>query len=252
MRFENKVAIITGGASGIGLSAARMFLGEGAKVVLMGRDEKRGRDALESLGAGENAIFIRGDVGSAKDCQRCVSETLRQFDRLDILFNNAGIIYVNKNVPDTTEDEWDAVLNSNLKGTYLMSKHAIPHMMKRGGAIVNNASVFGLVGGMGAAAYCAAKGGVINLTRAMALDHAGQNICVNCVCPGSVDTPMLEKEMEDLGGVETQRPRFASRHPVNRIATPEEVARAVAFLASDDASFITGAALSVDGGRAAW
>ncbi|HNM37945.1 MAG TPA: SDR family oxidoreductase, partial [Anaerolineales bacterium] len=182
----------------------------------------------------------------------CVEKTIEAFGRLDILFNNAGIIHVNRNVVTTLEDEWDATLNSNLKGTYLMSKYAIPYMEKQGGAIVNNASIFGLVGGGGVAAYCAAKGGVINLTRAMAIDHAAQNIRVNCVCPGSVDTPLLEKEMDDLGGADLQRPKFASRHPMNRIATPEEVANAVAYLASDAASFVTGTALPVDGGRAAW
>ena len=121
-----------------------------------------------------------------------------------------------------------------------------------GGAIVNNASIFGLVGGSGVAAYCAAKGGTISLTKAMALDHAAQNIRVNCICPGSVDTPMLENEMKELGGIEAELPKFASRHPMNRIASPEEIAGAVAFLASDDASFVTGIALPVDGGRSAW
>ncbi len=253
MRFENKVALITGGTSGIGLAVARLLMQEGARVLLMARDKLRGKEAEEILSSGGGqAIFIQGDVTSAEDCQRCVKKTVDVFGRLDILFNNAGIIYVNKNLVDTSEEEWDATVDSNLKGTFLMSKYAIPYIAKRGGAIVNNASIFGLNGGGGVAAYCAAKGGVINLTRAMAIDHAPQNIRVNCVCPGSVDTPLLEKEMDDLGGRETQRPRFASRHPMNRIATPEEVAHAVAFLASDDASFITGTALSVDGGRAAW
>lgn len=251
MRFKGKVAIITGGTSGIGLAVAELFLQEGAKVALFARDTTRGRAVIQKLG--NDTIFISGDVGSTTDCQRCVDETVRTFGRLDILFNNAGIIHVNRNVVTTLEEEWDATLNSNLKGTYLMSKYAIPFIEKQGGgAIVNNASIFGLVGGSGVAAYCAAKGGVINLTRAMAIDHAPQNIRVNCVCPGSVDTPLLEKEMDDLGGADLQRPKFASRHPMNRIATPKEVANAVAYLASDDASFVTGTALPVDGGRAAW
>ena len=250
MRFENRTAIITGGTSGIGLAVARLFVNEGARVVLMARDKTRGEEAVRELGG--QAVFFSGDVGNAQDCQRCVEAAIQHFGQLDILFNNAGIIHVNRTLVETSEDEWDETLNSNLKGTFLMSKYAIPHMAKNGGAIINNASIFGLVGGGGVAAYCAAKGGVINLTRAMAIDHAAQNIRVNCVCPGSVDTPLLEKEMDDLGGAEVQRPRFASRHPMNRIATPEEVAHAVAFLASDEASFITGAALPVDGGRAAW
>lgn len=134
-----------------------------------------------------------------------------------------------------------------------MSRAAIPEMAKSGGgAIINNASVFGLVGGMGAAAYCAAKGGVVLLTKAMALDHAAQNIRVNCVCSGSVDTPMLQAEMEDLGGVGKMKQVFAARHPMNRIASPEEIAQVVLFLASDEASFVTGASIPVDGGRTAW
>jgi len=254
MRFNEKVAIITGGTSGIGLAAAKLLSQEGARVVLFARDPLRGKEAVEQIvGSGGQAIFVAGDVSIAADCRRCVDAAVETYGRLDILFNNAGIIHVNRNLVDTSEEEWDATLNSNLKGTFLMSKYAIPQIAKNGGgAIVNNASIFGLVGGGGVAAYCAAKGGVINLTRAMAIDHAAQNIRVNCVCPGSVDTPLLEKEMDDLGGADLQRPKFASRHPMNRIATPEEIAHAVAYLASDEASFVTGIALPVDGGRAAW
>lgn len=253
MRFDGKVAIITGGTSGIGLATARLLSREGAQVVLMARDPVRGREAVETIGADGRAIFVAGDVSVAADGKRCADMAVQTFGGLDILFNNAGVIYVNRSLVDTSEQEWDSVVDSNLKGTFLMSKYAIPHMIKNnGGAIVNNASIFGLVGGSGVAAYCAAKGGIVNLTRALALDHAAQNVRVNCVCPGSVDTPLLEKEMNDLGGVDLQRPKFASRHPMNRIASPEEVAQAVAFLASDEASFVTGAALPVDGGRAAW
>jgi NAD(P)-dependent dehydrogenase (short-subunit alcohol dehydrogenase family) len=253
MRFDGKVAIITGGTSGIGLATAELLAREGARVVLMARNPIRGEEAVKQItSAGGLAIFVQGDAGVAADCLRCVAVTVEDHGRLDILFNNAGIIHVNRNLVETSEEEWDATLNSNLKSIFLMSKYAIPHMAKRGGAIINNASIFGLVGGSGVAAYCAAKGGVINLTRAMAIDHAAQKIRVNCVCPGSVATPLLENEMNDLGGVETQLPKFASRHPLNRIATPEEIASAVAYLASDEASFITGAALPVDGGRAAW
>lgn len=254
MRFKDKVAIITGGTSGIGLAVAKLLSQEGARVVLFARDSARGRSAAGEINSTSGqAIFISGDVSMAADCQRCVDAAIEIYGRLDILVNNAGIIHVNRSLVDTSEEEWDATLNSNLKGTFLMSKYAIPHMAKSGGgAIVNNASIFGLVGGGGVAAYCAAKGGVINLTRAMAIDHAAQNIRVNCVCPGSVETPLLEKEMDDLGGADLQRPKFASRHPLNRIAAPEEVAYAVAYLASDEASFVTGIALPVDGGRAAW
>jgi NAD(P)-dependent dehydrogenase (short-subunit alcohol dehydrogenase family) len=253
MRFNGKVAIITGGTSGIGLATAQFLSQEGARVILMARNLTRGQEAVKRItSAGGQGIFVQGDVGVAVDCQRCVAVAVETYGRLDILFNNAGVIHVNRNLVETSEEEWDATLDSNLKSIFLMSKYAIPHIAKNGGSIINNASIFGLVGGGGVAAYCAAKGGVVNLTRAMAIDHAAQNIRVNCVCPGSVDTPLLENEMNDLGGVEVQLAKFASRHPMNRIAAPEEIARAVAYLASDDASFVTGIALPVDGGRSAW
>jgi NAD(P)-dependent dehydrogenase (short-subunit alcohol dehydrogenase family) len=252
MRFDNKVAIITGGTSGIGLATAQLLSHEDARVVLMARNQSRGQAAVDQIAAtGGQAIFVPGDVGLAVDCQRCVA--VETYGRLDILFNNAGVIYVNRNLVETSEEEWDATLGSNLKSIFLMSKFAIPRIAESGGgSIVNNASIFGLVGGSGVAAYCAAKGGVITLTKAMAIDHASQNIRVNCICPGSVDTPLLENEMKDLGGVEAQLPKFAARHPLNRIASPDEIARAVAYLASEDASFVTGIALPVDGGRSAW
>jgi NAD(P)-dependent dehydrogenase (short-subunit alcohol dehydrogenase family) len=254
MRFENKVAIITGGTSGIGLATAQLLSQEGARLVLMARNKSRGQKAVKCItSAGGQAIFVPGDVGVTVDCQRCVASTIETYGRLDILFNNAGVIYVNRNLVETSEEEWDATLGSNLKSIFLMSKFAIPRIAEiGGGAIVNNASIFGLVGGSGVAAYCAAKGGVVTLTKAMALDHAAQNIRVNCICPGSVDTPMLESEMRELGGIETELPKFASRHPLNRISSPQEIAQAVAYLASDDASFVTGIALPVDGGRSAW
>jgi NAD(P)-dependent dehydrogenase (short-subunit alcohol dehydrogenase family) len=249
-----KVAIVTGGCTGIGFETTKLFLAEGARVVIAGRDPEKGRAALALLRAGEDdARFVRCDVRSGEDCHDAIGETIASFGRLDILFNNAGVIHVNRSVVDTPEEEWDDDLAINLKGVFLMSRCAVPAMHAGGGgSIVNNASIFGLVGGSGVAAYCAAKGAVVNLTRAMAIDHAGQGIRVNCVCPGSVDTPMLAAEMEDLGGRSVQEPRFAARHPLGRIATPAEVACAVLFLASSAASFITGAALPVDGGRSAW
>ena len=162
-------------------------------------------------------------------------------------------LVLDRDVVATSEEEWDETIGATLKSIFLMSRYAIPHIASSGGgSIVNNSSIFGLVGGTGVAAYCAAKGGVITLTKAMALDHANQNIRVNCVCPGSVQTAMLEKEMNDQGGIEAELPKYAARHPLNRISTPEEVAAVVAFLASSDASFVTGIAMPVDGGRSAW
>ena len=254
MKLENKVAIVTGGSSGIGFATARLLAAEGASVVLAARDELRGRKALLALERdGGRALFVRCDVTNSRDCLDVVEAAERTFGRLDILFNNAGVIHTGKSVVETTEDEWVDTMDVNVKGCYLMSRHAIPVMAESGGgAIVNNASIWGLVGGAGAAAYCASKGAVVLLTKAMAIDHASQNIRVNCVCPGSVDTPMLAGEMAELGGREAVIASIAARHPLNRIATPDEVARAVLFLACDDSSFITGTALPVDGGRSAW
>jgi NAD(P)-dependent dehydrogenase (short-subunit alcohol dehydrogenase family) len=254
MKLHGKVAIITGGSSGIGLAAARLFAREGCRVVLAARGAERGRQAAQQVcQEGGEAIFVPCDVSRAADCRRVVEKAVETFGRLDILFNNAGVIYIDRTVVQTSEEEWDETMNSNLRGTFLMSKAALPEMVKvGGGAVVNNASVFGLKAGAGAAAYCAAKGGVIQLTRAMAVDHAAQNIRVNCICPGSVDTPMLRGEMETLGGGEEMAARFAARHPMNRIAAPEEVARAVLYLASDDSPFVTGVILPVDGGRSVW
>jgi len=253
MKLKGKVALITGGNSGIGRATAILFAEEGARVVIAARNEARGNETVEAIArAGGEAIFVACDVRRAEDCRKAVEATIEAFGRLDILFNNAGVIYPGRTVVDATEEEWDHTMAVNVKGAYLMSKYAIPWMIKSGGGvIINTASVWGLVGGKGAAAYCASKGAMVLLTKAMALDHASQNIRVNCICPGSVDTPMLRQEMEELGGVEKLRPTFEAKHPLGRICTPEEVAKAVLYLASDDSSFVTGASLAIDGGRTA-
>jgi NAD(P)-dependent dehydrogenase (short-subunit alcohol dehydrogenase family) len=253
MRLQDKVAIITGGNSGIGRATASLFAAQGARVVIAARNEVSGSETVADIAqAGGHAVFVPCDVRKAADCQRVVARTIEAFGRLDILFNNAGTIYPDKTVLDTTEQEWDNTMEVNVRGVYLMSKYAIPPMAEGGGGvIINTASVWGLVGGTGAAAYCASKGAVVLLTKAMALDHARQNIRVNCICPGSVDTPMLRDEMEELGGVEKALPVFAAKHPLNRISTPEEIAKAALYLASDDSSFVTGVSLPVDGGRTA-
>ena len=253
MKLQGRVAIITGGNSGIGRATAVLFAGEGARVAIAARDEARGNETVADIArAGGQALFVPCDVRRAADCQGAVAATVESFGRLDVLFNNAGVIYPDRTVPNTTEEEWDTTMAVNVRGVYLMSKYAIPPMAASGGgAIINAASVLGLEGGRGVAAYCASKGAVVLLTKAMALDHAPQNIRVNSICPGSVDTPMLEGEIEALGGVEKARPVFVAKHPMNRISTPEEIARAVLFLASDDAAFVTGISLPVDGGRTA-
>jgi NAD(P)-dependent dehydrogenase (short-subunit alcohol dehydrogenase family) len=252
MRLQNKVACITGGTSGMGEATARLFAQEGARVVITGRNQERGRTVVEAiLEAGGTAIYVPCDVRFADQCQHAIDETVRAFGRLDILFNNAGVWFPNT-VVDCTEEEWDLAIDVCLKGTYLMSKYALPVMIAQGsGTIINNSSGWGLVGGNEAAAYCAAKGGVVLLTKAMAVDHSRQGIRVNCVCPGDVETPMLYDDARMRGMSWEEYLPSAENRPMGRIGTPDEVAKAVLFLASDDASFITGAALPVDGGGVA-
>lgn len=246
MKLRDKVAIITGGNRGIGLATAKLFIENGARVAITGRDENAGRAALESL---HDAIFIQGDVTQNADCERIVNETVRAFGRLDILFNNAGIILRNRNVEATTEEEWDATFDTNVKSIFLMSRAALPHLRKTGeSAIINTSSYVGLVGFPGLAAYAASKGAVVNLTRAMALDHALENIRVNCICPGSVETDMIHAAWKLYGNTAEAARVWAAKHPLNRIAAPDEIARLVLFLASAESSFITGAAIPIDGG----
>ena len=251
MRLAGKVALITGGTSGIGRATAVLFAREGSRVAITGRDEVRGRVALHDIkSAGSEGIFVRADVRSADDCRRSVDETLKAFGKIDVLFNNAGVFFPHT-VPDCPEEEWDRTIDVNLKGTYLMSKFALPHMIaQRSGVIVNNSSGWGLAGGDAAAAYCASKGGVVLLTKAMAIDHGRQGIRVNCVCPGDVETPMLPEDAKQRGLSWEEYVKGAANRPLGRIGRPEEIARAVLFLASEDASFMTGSSLVVEIGRA--
>jgi NAD(P)-dependent dehydrogenase (short-subunit alcohol dehydrogenase family) len=252
MRLENKVALITGGTSGIGEAVANLFAGEGAKVAVTGRNESRGHAVtVRILESGGQAVFLRTDVRKAAECKRAVDETLHSFGRLDILFNNAGVFYP-QTALECTEEEWDLQIDINLKGTFLMSKYALPPMIAQGsGVIINNSSGWGLVGGDQAVAYCASKGGVVLLTKAMAVDHGRQGIRVNCICPGDVDTPMLPEDAKLRGLDWKTYLAGCENRPMGRIGTPDEIAKAVLFLASDDSSFMTGAALVVDGGGTA-
>jgi NAD(P)-dependent dehydrogenase (short-subunit alcohol dehydrogenase family) len=252
MRLENKVALITGGTSGIGEAVAYLFAREGAKVAITGRNESRGHAVTARiLESGGKAIFLRTDVRHAAECKRAVDATRDSFGRLDILFNNAGVFYPQTAV-ECSEEEWDLQIDINLKGTFLMSKYALePMLAQGGGVIINNSSGWGVVGGDKAVAYCASKGGVVLLTKAMAIDHGRQGIRVNCICPGDVDTPMLPEDAR-LRGLEWKTYLAGCENrPMGRIGTPEEIAKAVLFLASDDSSFMTGAALVVDGGGSA-
>ncbi len=252
MRLTNKVALITGGTSGIGEATAILFAKEGAKVAITGRNEKRGHAVTEQITKGSGqAIFIRTDVRLAADCRRAVDETVRAFGRLDVLFNNAGIFYAHTAL-ECSEEEWDEQVDINLKGAFLMSKFALPLMIGQGsGVIINNSSGWGLVGGDRAVAYCASKGGMVLMTKAMAIDHGRQGIRVNCICPGDVDTPMLPADARLRGLKWEDYLAGCATRAMGRIGTPEEIARAVLFLASDDSSFMTGAALVVDGGGTA-
>ncbi|HSG42439.1 MAG TPA: glucose 1-dehydrogenase [Anaerolineales bacterium] len=245
MRLSNRIALITGGNRGIGFATAKLLENEGAKIVLFARDQTKGKSAAASI---PNTHFIQGDVTKAEDCQRVVDETIQMFGGLDILINCAGVIYRNRTVEQTTEDEWDTTFNINVKGMFLMCKYVMPSLRERNGCIVNMSSYVGIVGFRGASAYAASKAAVINLTRSMAIDHAREGVRVNAVCPGSVDTEMIHNAWEKFGDVSEAQRLWAEKHPMGRIAQPEEVAQAILFLASDDASFITGTALAVDGG----
>jgi NAD(P)-dependent dehydrogenase (short-subunit alcohol dehydrogenase family) len=249
MRLKNKVALITGGTSGIGEATAALFAAEGAKVTITGRHQERGHAVAERIAKnGGEAIFVGADVRSTAECRGAVEQTLGAFKRLDILFNNAGVFYPHT-VVDCTEEEWDLQLDTNLKGTFLMSKAALPFMIQQhSGVIVNNSSGWGIAGGDAAVAYCASKGGVVLLTKAMAIDHGPQGVRVNCICPGDVDTPMLPADAQRRGLKWEDYLAGCARRPLGRIGTTEEIAKAALFLASDDSSFMTGAALVVDGG----
>jgi NAD(P)-dependent dehydrogenase (short-subunit alcohol dehydrogenase family) len=252
MRLNNKVALITGGTSGIGEATALLFAKEGAEVAITGRNKQRGPVVVKRIQeVGSGAIFIHADVSSAGDCRRVVEETKEEFGRLDILFNNAGVFYPHTAL-ECSEKEWDEQIDINLKGTFLMSKFALPVMIaQRGGVIINNASGWGIVGGDRAVAYCASKGGVVLMTKAMAIDHGAQGIRVNCVCPGDVETPMLPADAKMRGMKWDEYIAGCAKRPLGRVGTVEEIAKAVLFLASDDSSFMTGAALVVDGGGTA-
>jgi NAD(P)-dependent dehydrogenase (short-subunit alcohol dehydrogenase family) len=252
MRLPQKVALITGGTSGIGEATALLFAREGAQVAVAGRNEKRGHAiTAQILENGGKAIFLRTDVRKAAECERAVRETVASFGRLDILFNNAGIFYPHDTL-ECSEEEWDEQIDINLKGTFLMSKAALPGMIAQGrGVIVNNSSGWGIVGGDKAVAYCASKGGVVLMTKAMAIDHGRQGIRLNCICPGDVDTPMLPQDARMRGLRWEDYIAGCANRPLGRVGTADEIAKAVLFLASDDSSFMTGATLVVDGGGTA-
>ena len=252
MRLKDRVAVITGGTSGIGEATAILFSREGACVTITGRNAERGKDVVKRIKhEGGEALFVQADVSIAKDCRHAVDQTVKAFGGIDILFNNAGVFYA-QTALECSEKEWDEQIDINLKGTFLMSKFVLPPMIERKrGVIINNASGWGIVGGDHAVAYCASKGGVVLMTKAMAIDHGRQGIRVNCICPGDVETPMLPADAKMRGMKWADYIAGCANRPMGRVGTAEEIAKAVLFLASDDSSFMTGAALVVDGGGTA-
>jgi len=241
-RLAGKVAIVTGAGSGIGAGIAKLFAKEGAKVVLADCNFDNAKKIARSIG--KNALAVKCDVSKEFSVKAMVDATLKKFNKIDILVNNAGI-YVPDNVEKVSEQEWDRVLNVDLKGVMLCSKHVIPQMRKNGkGKIVNIASIAGEVGFAQSAAYCAAKGGVILLTKEMALDYAKDKIYVNAICPGVIVTAMTK----DILANKQMRDALMQQTPVGRFGQPEDIAFAALYLASDESDFVVGETLVVDGG----
>ncbi len=245
MLLKDKVAVVTGAASGFGRDTCLLFAQEGAKVVAVDYDaegaEKTAQQIKETNG---DAISLKADVSSNKDVANMIETAVQTYGKIDILFNNAGI-YIPGKAHEAAENDWDQVININLKGVYLGSKHAIPHMLKNGGGvIINTASAGGIIGFPDAAAYAASKGGVVSLTKAMAVDYAKENIRVNCICPGTGETGLTKEVLEN----KQLKEMFLAPIPMGKFAQPQDVAKAALFLASDLSSYITGVALPVDGG----
>jgi NAD(P)-dependent dehydrogenase (short-subunit alcohol dehydrogenase family) len=252
VEFSGKVAIVTGGASGIGRATALAFAREGASVVIADTNVEGGQKTVANVVAqGGRAVFVAADVSKAADAERITAEAVRAFGGVDVLHNNAAIARFGT-VTSTPEDEWDLVIDVNLKSIYLVSRFAIPEMIKRGGgAIVNMASVHSFATAANYAAYAASKGGVMQLTKQMAIDYAPHHVRVNCICPGAIETPMLQSALVIETDAAEARKKWEEAHALNRLGQPAEIAEVVLFLASSRASFVTGAAYPVDGGMLA-
>lgn len=249
--FRGKSVIITGGTSGIGLATAQLLSAKGANLIITGKNREKGKKALAQIKGSGDVEFFKGSVASAAETDKLIELVKKKHGGLDVLVNNAGV-YLSKKIDETSEEEWDWIMNTNLKGVYVVSRASIPLLRESKGCIVNVASVSGLVGVRNEAAYCASKGGVIQLTKAMALDYAKEGIRVNAVCPGDVETPMMWEALNRVEDRSLAVEKDKALHPLGRFGRASEVARLILYLASDDASFVTGTAVSIDGGWSAY
>ena len=250
MKLQDKAAIVTGSTKGIGLGIAKVFAREGAMItVLSHEDDGEGEqtvEALRQLGAAD-AFFVRTDVRDSAQIQTMIARTMERFGRLDILVNNVGY-HISKNVEQTSEQEWEFLIATNLRSTFLCSKYAVPHLKQTRGTIINISSMVGLVGQPNAVAYSATKGGQIAMTKSMAIDLAPHGVRVNAICPGWIATPLVDDWFSQQEDEAEARKYIYAQHPMGRIGTSEECGRAALFLATEDASFVTGIALPLDGG----
>jgi NAD(P)-dependent dehydrogenase (short-subunit alcohol dehydrogenase family) len=243
MKLKGKVALVTGFGSGLGQAIAVMFAKQGAAVAGTSTTESKGKETVAMIEkAGGKAFFRAGDVGDSEQMQSLIAETVKQYGGLDIVVNSAGV-RTNGSITEISEEAWDRTLDANLKGAFVVSRHAVPEMKKRGGGVILHiAARSGMLGQAGRAAYCASKGGLVRLTEAMAMDHAKDQIRVNCICPGPVRTPMVDTSTPE------KLARYTTRVPLGRIGEPDDVAYAALYLASDEASYVTAAILPVDAG----
>ncbi len=246
MRFSGEVVLITGAGSGVGLASVHQFLAEGCRVVATARNPEQ----LKMLGAisTSSILVLNLDVTSIEDWERTVAITMDRFGSIDILFNNAGIT-ARAGLLETSMEFWEHVISANLTSVFLGCKNVIPSMLKSGGAIVNHASINAIQGNNDLVAYCASKGGVAAMTRALAIDYAPQGIRVNCICSAAIDTPMTQDYLATVEDAENVRNCIIKKHPIGRMATAEEVASVAVFLSSREASYMTGVSVPVDGGR---